>query len=108
MVAMKKAKSVDEAIHLQQIPNIGKEMVKDFDLLGIKKPSQLKGKDAYKLYVTLCDMTKTYHDPCVLDTFMAAVDFMDGGGPKPWWDFTEERKKNFSKVETKVKKWKRL
>ena len=33
------------------------------------------------------------HDPCVLDTFMAAHDFMNGGFAQPWWHFTEQRKK---------------
>lgn len=108
MTAARKAKNSKDTKSLEQIPNIGKAMVEDFKNLGITEPSQLKGKDAYKLYVSLCEKTKAYHDPCVLDTFMAAVAFMDGGGPKPWWDFTEERKKNFGSVESKVKKWKSL
>ena len=28
------------------------------------------------------------HDPCVLDTFLAAKDFMTGGPAQPWWHFT--------------------
>jgi hypothetical protein len=105
VATVKKAKTADEAIDLRQIPNIGVEMVKDFQLIGISEPSQLKGQDAYQLYVKLCDKTRKYHDPCVLDTFLSAVHFMNGKGAKSWWDFTEVRKKNFSKVEAAVKKW---
>jgi hypothetical protein len=28
----------------------------------------------------------------VLDTFMAATDFMTGAAPKPWWHYTARRK----------------
>jgi hypothetical protein len=108
MAASKKAKTANDAKSLIEIPNIGKAMVEDLNLLGITEPSQLKGKNPYDLYVLICDKTKAYHDPCVLDTYLAAVYFMDGKGSKPWWDFTEERKKNFGTVEAKVKKWKSL
>jgi hypothetical protein len=27
---------------------------------------------------------------------MAAIDFMEGGEAKPWWDFTEERKRRLT------------
>jgi DNA transformation protein len=29
----------------------------------------------------------------VANTFLAAVDFMNGGSAKPWWAFTAKRKK---------------
>ena len=32
-------------------------------------------------------------DPCVIDVFMSAIDFMEGGEPSAWWEFTNERKK---------------
>ena len=32
------------------------------------------------------------HDPCVLDVFMSITRFMDGDPPRPWWDYTAERK----------------
>ncbi|RYZ48529.1 MAG: mitomycin resistance protein [Proteobacteria bacterium] len=86
MAGVKKAITAKEASSLLEIPNIGKAMVEDFEILGITEPLHLKGKDAYQLYVSLCDKTRAYHDPCVLDTFMAAVHFMDGKGSKPWWD----------------------
>jgi hypothetical protein len=37
-------------------------------------------------------MTGVRNDPCMADTSMAAVDFMNGGSPKSWWSFTAKRK----------------
>lgn len=90
-----KAKTAREAVRLDQIPNIGKAMVQDLLLLGITKPTDLIGKDGIALYKKLNKITGQTHDPCVADTFMAAVDFMNGGKPKPWWAFTDKRKKIF-------------
>lgn len=89
-----KAKTADQAGKLEDIPNIGPRIADDFRLIGIKKPSDLKGKDPKKLYNKLNIKTGQRHDPCVLDTFMAAVDFMNGGKAKPWWTFTPLRKKS--------------
>ena len=89
---MKKATTASDAIHLEQIPNIGKSVANDLRLIGITKPIQLRAKDPLKLYQKINIVTRTHHDPCLLDTFMAAVDFMNGGRPKPWWKFTERRK----------------
>jgi hypothetical protein len=33
----------------------------------------------------------------VIDVFMSVIDFMEGGGARPWWSFTEERKKQVGK-----------
>ncbi len=88
-----KAKKANEAIRLEQIPNIGKAVAQDLRQMGITKPEQLKGQDGLKLYHKLNKLTGVRHDPCMADTLMAAVDFMNGGKPKPWWDFTARRKK---------------
>ena len=39
-----------------------------------------------------CRKTGVRHDPCVIDTFIAAVRFAEGGPPVPWWRYTAERK----------------
>lgn len=88
-----KAKTADEAKKLEDIPNIGKAVAEDLRILGINRPSELKGKDGLKLYLRLNKITGVRHDPCMCDTFMAAVDFMNGGKTKPWWEFTALRKK---------------
>ncbi len=78
---------------LTDIPNIGKAMERDLLCLGIEYPSDLIGRDPYQLYEKLCGMTQVKHDPCVLDVFISAVRYMEGGPPKKWWEFTEERKR---------------
>ena len=30
-------------------------------------------------------------DPCLLDTFTAAVDFATNGPARPWWEYSRER-----------------
>ena len=80
---------------LTDIPNVGKAMEQDFLLLGINHPAELIGRDPYQLFQQLCDVTQVKHDPCVLDVFISAVRYMEGGPPKKWWEFTEERKRMF-------------
>jgi hypothetical protein len=36
------------------------------------------------------------HDPCLLDTFIAAVRYMEGGPKKPWWEYTAQRKRELA------------
>jgi hypothetical protein len=86
-----------EMVKLTDLPNIGKSLAADLKLLGITKPRQLAGKDPYKMYSKLASMTGGYQDPCVLDTFIAAVRFMEGGPATPWWEFTAERKRELEK-----------
>ena len=77
---------------LEELPNIGKAIAADLRLIGIEHPKQLVGRDALDLYQQLCDTTGQRQDPCVLDVFMSAIHFMEGGDPLPWWAFTAERK----------------
>jgi hypothetical protein len=32
----------------------------------------------------------------MLDVLMSITDFMDGGEPRVWWDYTTERKKRYA------------
>lgn len=90
--AKAKARNASEVIAFSQIPNIGPAMIRDFEILGIKKPVDLRGKDAFALYQKISKKTGIRHDPCVLDTYMAAVDFMNGAPARAWWKYTKERK----------------
>ena len=85
-----------EFTKLEQLPNIGRSLADDLRLIGVNTPSELIGRDPYSLYDELCRVTKQRHDPCVLDTFLAAVRFMEGGEAKPWWAFTAERKQRLA------------
>ena len=88
----RKARSAAECEQLEQLPNIGPSIAADLRLIGVQQPQQLKGADALTLYRRLCTVTGKRHDPCVLDTFMAATDFMGGAEPRPWWAYTAQRK----------------
>ncbi len=80
---------------LTDIPNVGKRVEKDLLVLGIRKISDLKKKDPYKMYLDLCRKTKVRHDPCLLDVFMAVVDYANGAPKTPWWFYTPERKRKY-------------
>lgn len=95
---MGKAKHCEDCRTLEQIPNIGPAAAADLRLLGIAKPEELRGRDAFVLYQQLCAITGERHDPCVLDTFMAAVDFMRGAPGAPWWHYTAERKALYGQI----------
>jgi hypothetical protein len=78
---------------LEELPNVGPAVSADLRLLGLTTPAALRGRDAYAMYDELCRVTGTRHDPCVLDTFIAVVDFMNGAPAKPWWKYTAGRKR---------------
>jgi hypothetical protein len=81
---------------LEQLPNVGPAVAADLRLLGVVQPADLQGRDPFMLYNELCRKTKQRHDPCLLDTFIAAVRFMDGAPARPWWAYTEERKQTLA------------
>ena len=82
----------NEIKNFRDIPNVGKAIEKDFVLIGLKEPIELISKDAYQMYNDLCNVTYKQHDPCVIDVFLSAVSYMEGGPPRKWWEFTKERK----------------
>jgi hypothetical protein len=92
-----KAPNRQTITELTDLPNIGKAIAEDLRLVGIQKPQDLIGKDAYLLHDELCRATEDEHDPCVTDVFLAVIDFMEGADPLPWWKFTAERKKHLNR-----------
>jgi hypothetical protein len=86
---------------LEDLPNIGKSIAGDLKRLGINKPDDLRGRDAFTLYDKLCSITGKRQDPCVLDVFMSAISFVNGGRARSWWYFTEERKKRLNQSSVK-------
>ena len=87
-----KARSPGTCHRLEDLPNIGPAMAADLRALGITHPRELAHRDAFVLYQALCALSGKRQDPCVLDTFMAATDFMRGAAPAPWWAYTAQRK----------------
>ena len=90
-----KAAHADETTVLESIPNIGPALARDLRSIGIAEPNQLRGKDPFALYQALNHTTQKRHDPCVLDTFVAAVDFMNGSSAMQWWHYTPQRKAQY-------------
>lgn len=81
---------------LTDLPNIGKAGAGDLILLGIEEPAQLAGRCPFEMYETLCAKTGVRHDPCVIDVFISVTRFMAGEAPRPWWEYTGQRKEQLS------------
>jgi len=87
------AKGQREVARLEDIPNVGPAIAADLRQMGITTPAELPGRDPFAMYDDLRRITGQCHDPCVLDTFMAVVRYMEGAPKKPWWKYTAERKR---------------
>jgi hypothetical protein len=74
------------------IPNVGPATASDFARLGIARPGDLVGLDAYALHAQLEAHTGVRQDPCVIDVFLAAIDYMNGAPATPWWRYTPVRR----------------
>jgi hypothetical protein len=79
----------DELLALR---NIGPAMRRDLALLGIGSVAQLARRDPQRLYRRLERLTGRRQDPCVLDTFAAAIHQARTGEALPWWQFSRQRK----------------
>ena len=81
---------------LRDLISIGPAMLRDFDLLGIRSVNQLAKQDPQKMYARLERLTGQHQDPCVLDTFQAAV--AQARNPRlpaeqcQWWYWSRKRK----------------
>jgi hypothetical protein len=84
--------------NLIDIPNIGKSIKDSLVRIGIQEPLDLVGKDPYQMYSDLCNVTSQKCDPCILDIFISAVRYMEGGEAKKWWEYTTERKKKLGSL----------
>jgi len=91
------AKGRKQLVRLEDIPNIGPAVAADLRRLGITLPAELPGSDPYAMYDDLCQITGQRHDPCLFDTFIAAVRYMEGSPKKPWWKYTAERKREMAR-----------
>ena len=92
----KPAKKVQQIARLEDIPNVGPAVAADLRQLGITTPGHLPGRDPYVMYDDLGRITGQRHDPCVLDTFIAAVRYTEGAPKTPWCKYTAERKREMA------------
>ena len=81
---------------LGDLISIGPAMLRDFELLRIRSVAQLARQDPKILYERLSRATGRRQDPCVLDTFCAAV--AQARNPRlpaekcEWWYWSKKRK----------------
>ena len=78
---------------LMALKNIGPAMRRDLALLGISSVAQLAPREPDALYTALERKTGQRQDPCVWDTFAAAIHQARTGEARPWWHYTPERKR---------------
>ncbi len=85
---MKNQKTKSE---LTQIPGVGVSIAKDFEDLGIRKISDLDGKDPSGLYEELCRLRNVHIDRCMLYVMRCAVYFASNtthsSEKLKWWNW---------------------
>ncbi len=95
------------------IPNVGPATAEDLVRLHVRSVKDLARRDPMRLYRAICSLDGVRHDPCVIDVFMAAVEYAKTGACKPWWKYTTERKAMLAaaasrgKAKRRVSRWKR-
>lgn len=81
---------------LKDLISVGPAMLRDFEMLGIRSLPQLAKQEPRKMYERLVRQTGRRQDPCVLDTFCAAV--AQARNPRlpaeqcQWWWWSRKRK----------------
>jgi hypothetical protein len=90
--SLNEAMRVEPPVRLSELRNIGKAMLRDFEMLGITSVKQLANHDVDELYTRLSVLTCARQDPCVHDTFAAAIHQARTGEALNWWAFTAQRK----------------
>lgn len=86
---------VDER-QFEDLISVGPAMARDFKLLGVRSVAELAKRDPHRLYRKLERLTGQRQDPCVLDTFCAAV--AQARNPRleaaqcQWWWWSRKRK----------------
>jgi hypothetical protein len=93
---------------LGDLVSIGPAMLRDFEMLGVKSVAQLAREEPGELYQRLCEITGQRQDPCVLDTFCAAVAQARDPELPPqqaqWWYWSRKRKQSASKVNSSAQR----
>ncbi|MGI8780870.1 MAG: helix-hairpin-helix domain-containing protein [Solirubrobacteraceae bacterium] len=76
---------------LTTIPNVGPAVARKLLQLGVTRTAELRGQDADDLFERLCALDGRRHDPCLLDTFTAAVAYANGEPARPSWEYSRAR-----------------
>lgn len=87
---------------LGQLVSIGPAMLRDFETLGIHTVAQLARRSPKRMYEQLCEAKGERQDPCVFDTFSAAVAQARNPLLPPeqcqWWYWSRKRKMESGKA----------
>ena len=74
---------------LQRIPGVGPSVANDLRTIGIRRITDLNGKDPERLYSRSNAMRGVVQDRCLLYVFRCAVYFAETPRPDPrklkWW-----------------------
>jgi hypothetical protein len=87
----------EEQRKLGDLISIGPAMLRDFEMMGIRSVAQLAKQNPQRMYRKIGRLTGQWQDPCVLDTFCAAV--AQARNPRlavekcRWWWWSSMRKK---------------
>jgi hypothetical protein len=90
----KQRKSIER--QFQDLVSVGPAIERDFQMMGIRNVAELAKQNPRKMYDKLCKLTGQRQDPCVLDTFEAAV--AQAVNPRlsaekcQWWYWSKIRK----------------
>ena len=85
-----------EERYLQDLVSIGPAMLRDLEILRIRRVAQLARKNPRRMYRDLCRLTGQPQDICCLDVFTAAV--AQARNPqlpveqRQWWYWSRKRK----------------
>lgn len=78
-------------LQLQQLPHVGPATAEDLVRLGVRSVDHLAHQDPVALYRRITELDGVRHDPCVQDTFAAAIHAARTGSDIPWWHWSRER-----------------
>lgn len=83
---------------LQKIPGVGKSIEQDLFNIGIRKISDLKGKNPEQLYKQDCLFKGCQDDKCILYVFRLAVYFAENDQHEAeklkWWYWKDKQYPN--------------
>jgi hypothetical protein len=78
---------------LTRIPGVGGKIAQDLCSLGIRRVSDLRGRDPEELYLRLSAQAGTHVDRCTLYVLRCAVYYASTDDPDPerlkWWNWKD-------------------
>ena len=78
---------------LREIPGVGPSIAADLVELGIRRVTDLRGKDPERMYLRFCAKRGQPIDRCLLYVFRCAVYYAETPRPSPdllkWWSWKD-------------------